>query len=99
MSQAAGGRSRQARQTLDRKKKSFREELRELKEEIHMAQQDSTSRQRLDRIDRDSERMTTRLEQVIQSFEKCIELEESPEAREDIELELTDFEEWARGEL
>ena len=64
-----------------------------------MAQQDSMSRQRLDRIDRDSERMTTRLEQVVQSFEKCIESEESPEAGEDLELELTDFKEWARGEL
>ena len=99
LSQAARGRSRQAQQTLDRKKKSFREELREQKEELHMVPQDSTSRQRLDRIGQDSERMTTRLKQVVQLFDECIESEESSEAGEDLKLELTDFKVWARGEL
>jgi hypothetical protein len=99
LSQAAGGRAKQARQTLERRKRSFKEELRDLKEEVHLVSQDSTSRQRLDRIDRDSERMTTRLEQIVQMFDKCIEAEEDPEAGEDLELELADFEEWAREEL
>ena len=56
-----------------------------------MIQQESASKQRMDRMDRDSERMATHLEQVVQSFEKCIESNGSPEAEGDLRLELAEF--------
>ena len=68
-----------------------------ISDELLMIQQESASRQRMDWIDRDSERMATRLEQVVQSFKKCIESGGGPEAEGDLGLELTEFEDWARG--
>ena len=53
----------------------------------------------MDRIDRDSKRMTTHLKQVVQSFEKCIKSEGSPEAEGDLGFELAEFKDLARGEL
>ena len=97
VSQAAGGRFRQARHILEHKKKGFKEELEELSKKLLMIQQESASRQRMDRIDQYSERMAMRT--WSSHLRSALRRKETPRHEGGLGHELAEFEDWARGEL
>ena len=93
------GGKRQLQQTLNRRKQNFTGDLADLKLDARELGQGAIPKAKLDILEGEGARLRDMVQEVGESYQRCIEEATDQREVEDLELEGADFEEWARTEL